>query len=193
MENNRRKSHFIKKDFHARFITRFAVTTTLWSVAAVSLFAFFAGKRLEASMYSSHLSVASAGELLIPSALHAEGLALLPFAFLLAYAIHDLQKRISVPLFMLKKDIARIGAGDLVNPVSLRPEDEFQDMAADLDAMRTELGRRFSTIKEKHESLARAVSGLDRAFLLGHPLMEDLNTIRTAAARMKEELHAFTW
>jgi methyl-accepting chemotaxis protein len=193
MGKNRRRWYFEKKYYQTRFIARFVIVTTIWSIVAASLFAYIAGKRLEATMYSSHLSVASADDLLIPSAMHAQGLALLPYVLLLAYAIHDLGKRISAPLFMLKQDITRLGSGDLVDPVTLRPEDEFQDMAADLDAMRLELSRRFSRIKEKHEELAQSVFGLDRAFLQGHPLTENIKEIRTAAARMKEELKTFTW
>lgn len=192
MGKNRRRRYFIQKDYQTRFIARFVVATTIWSAAAVSLFIWFAGRRLEEALYSSHLSVAFAGELLLPSALQAEGLALLLYSFLLAYAIHDLGKKISAPLYMLKKDIARIGAGDLVNAVSLRPDDEFQDLAADVEKMRRGLGRRFSEIKEKHEALALAVSGLDRAFLQGRPLTEHIDGVKTAAVRMKEELHAFT-
>lgn len=187
---NRRRRHFINKDYQARFIARFVLVTTLWSAAAVLLFTLFAGKRLEQAMYSSHLSVSSASELLLPSASIVVGLSLL-LSLLLAYAIHDLGKKISAPLYMLKKDLARVATGDLVSPVTLRPGDEFQELAADLDGMRKELGRRFSGLKEKHEALALAVAGLDRAVLQGLPLTGHIDGIGSAAAGLKEELYAF--
>jgi len=192
MKRNRRRQFFIHKDYQTRFIARFAVVTTLWSAAAVYLFTWFAGKRLEETMYSGHLTVASAGQLLLPSAFHAEGIALLAYSFLLAYAIHDLGKKISAPHFMLKRDIVRIGMGDLASPVALRPDDEFQDLAADMENMRKELGRRFSSIKQTHEELALAVSRLDRAFLQGRLLTAHIDEVAVKAARAKEELHAFT-
>jgi len=192
MGKNRRRQYLVKKDYQSRFILRFAVITTIWSVAAILLFALFAGRRLEEAMYSSHVNIASASELLLPSALYAEGLALLLYVFLLAYAVRGIGKNISIPLFMLKKDIARIGAGDLLNSVGLRPDDEFQDLAADVEKMRKELGRRFSEIKEEHEALASAVSELDRACLQDRPLQGPAEAVKTAVARMKETLHAFT-
>ena len=190
-KKNRRRQYFIMKDYQTRFMLRFALVTLLWSAAAAALFAWFAGQRLEEAMYSSHVNVTSATQLLLPSALHAEGLALVFFSFLLTYAIHDLGKKISVPLFMLKRDLARIAAGDLLTPVALRPEDEFQELASDVEGMRKELGLKFSRVKERHEALALAVSGLDRAFLQGKPLAEHADGIRSAAARLKEELNAF--
>lgn len=189
---NRRRQYFIMKDYQTRFILRFAVITMIWSAAAAFLFAWLAGKRLEETMFSSHVNVTSASQVLLPSALHAEGLALVFYSLLLTYAIHDLGKRLSAPLFMLKRDIARIGEGDLVTIVALRPEDEFQELASEVERMRRELGGKFIRIKQLHEELAVAVSELDRSFLQGRPLTVKIEELRSSAARLQEELHAFT-
>ena len=192
MTINRRRHYFINKDYQTRFILRFAVITTICSIASVVLFSWFAGKRLENQMYSIHLSVASADELLLPSVLAAEGIALVVYLLLLAYAVHDLGKRISAPLYMLRKDIMRISAGDLAIPVSLRPGDEFQDLAAHVDGMRKELGVRFARIKEAQQGLARSVSGMERAYLKGRPLTDHVGETRKAVERIKEAAGVFS-
>ena len=189
---NRRRNYFINRDFQIRFIQRFLVTTTVWAIAAASLFAYFAEQRLQGALYSSHLSVKSTGELLAPSTLLAHAIALALFAALLGYAIYALWKKLSVPLYMLKKDLVRIASGDLVNDVTLREEDEFQKLAGDVDEMRKELRRKFIRIKEMHTGVAGAVNGLDRAVLKGQPVANQAGAVAAAAARLQEELHAFT-
>ena len=189
---NRRRNYFINKDFQIRFIQRFLVTTTVWAVAAASLFAYFAKLRLQGALYSSHLTIKSTAELLGPSTLLAHAIALVLFAALLAYAIYALWKKLSVPLYMLKKDLVRIASGDLVNDVTLREEDEFQKLAAEIDEMRKELRRKLIRIKEKHADVSTAVSGLDRVLLQGQPVSNQAESIKAAAARLLEELHAFT-
>lgn len=189
---NRRKNFFIDKDFQSRFILRFVFTTTLWAIAAIALFAYFARKRLQDALYTTHLKASSPGELLLSSTAAAQAIALLLFIVLLAYSIHALRKRLSVPLYMLKKDLARIAGGDLAAVVSLRAEDEFQDLAEDVEAMRKELGRKLINVKERHAALSAAVAGLQMAVLKGDLSAKDAGILKAAAARMKEELNAFT-
>lgn len=189
---NRRRIIFINKDFQGRFVLRFVITTTLWAVAAITLFAYFAGKRLQDALYTTHLKATSPGELLLSSTVTAYAIALVLFVALLAYAVYTLRKRNMVPLYMLKKDISRIAAGDLVTPVFLREEDEFQDLATDVDAMRRELERKLAEIKEGHAAFSSAISGLQKAVLKGNPSADQVVPLKEAVTRMKEGLNAFT-
>src|SRR5512141_1407768 len=121
-----RRIYFINKDFQTRFILRFVITATVWAVITVILFVIMAERRLEEIRYSTHIMVRTTSDVLLPSALTAQFITILIFAAALAYAIHSLWGSLAAPLFSLKKDIARIAAGDLVSPVILREEDEFQ-------------------------------------------------------------------
>lgn len=192
MERNRRRRYFINKDYQTRFIVRFAVITTAWSLAAASLFAFVVGKRLEAAMYTSHLRITSASEIILPAALYAEGIALVFYCLLLGYAILDLYKKTATPLYMLKKDILRFGNGDLMSPIQLRPQDAFQDLSSALDDMRKNVGLRFSGVKASQDALAEAVARLERSALQGEAAADHLAMVRESAARLKEAVHAFT-
>lgn len=188
-----RKIYFVKKDFQSRFILRFVVTTTVWAAATVSLFTYLAERRLEEFLYSPHINVNTSAQLLMPSAIHAHIISLFFFTALLAYAIRSLWKKLAGPLYSLKKDITRITAGDLVSGVALRGDEEFQDLAFDLDSMRSELREKFVRLKERTEELSVAVSTLDRAVLKGAPTLKHLSVIREATAGMKTELTSFTY
>jgi methyl-accepting chemotaxis protein len=189
---NRRRNYFINKDFQGRFILRFVLTTTLWAVAAITFFAYFGKKRLQEALYTTHLKASSPGELLLSSAATAYALALVLFVVLLAYAVYSLRKKLSAPLYMLGKDMARIADGDLVTEVSLRDEDEFQELASDVDTMRKELDQKLIRIKEAHTALSSAVSELQRAALKGDPSANHIDPLKNAVTRMKEALNAFT-
>jgi len=190
---NRRRNYFIHKDFQSRFILRFVLTTTVWAVAAIALFTYFARKRLQDALYTTHLQVSTPGELLMSSTVAAHAIAILLFVLLLAYSIYKLRKNLAVPLYMLRKDITRIADGDLATAVSLRDADEFQDLASNMDAMRKELGLKLIKIKEGHAVLASAVSDLQRAVLKGNSSETHVASLKKAVSRMKEELNAFTF
>ncbi len=190
-KRNRRRNFFIDKDFQTRFILRFAIISTIWSVTAALLFSHFVKVRLQDALYSTHLSVRSAADMLFPTALYTHGTALLLFVLLLLYAIHALWKKLAIPLFILKKDIGRITSGDLMNPVVLREEDEFQEFALRLDAMRSDLQRKLIAIKERSKDLSQAVEDLDRTFLQDRPLKDHLDVVRKKTSKLQEDLKVF--
>ncbi len=188
-----RKIYFIKKDFQSRFIVRFVVITTVWATGAIALFALMAERKLQEVLYSPHITVSTTAELLMPSAFQAHLISLLLFTVILLYAIHALWKRLSVPLHSLKKDIVRIAGGDLVSGVALREEEEFQDLAADLDGMRGELRRKVTAMKERHEELSEAAEAIEKALIRGTLSADQVAVFREKVLWMREELHEFTY
>lgn len=187
-----RRNYFIKKNFQTRFILRFVVTTTIWAVAAVSLFVMMAERRIEDVLYSPHINVRSAVELVMPSLLSAHLLSLILFTVLLLLAVRGLWKRLSPPLYSLKRDIMRLAAGDLVSGIALSEGDEFQDLAADLDRMRSGLRERFIRLKERQKVLSESAAELQKAVLKSKDASDELKRVKDAIGRMKEELDGFS-
>ena len=188
-----RRIYFIKKEFQFRFILRFVLIATLWGAATVMLFFAHAERRLEDIRYSSHISIKTTAELLMPSALNAQLISLAVFAVILAYTIHALWKKLSIPLSSIKKDVSRMAAGDLVSAVTLREDQEFQDLASDIDSMRSEVRQKIVRIKEKHSELASAAAELSKSVYKNKPSLSHAASLKTAVDRMKEELHAFNY
>lgn len=188
-----RKIYFIKKDFQSRFIVRFVVITTIWATAAIALFTLMAERKLQEVLYSPHITVSTTAELLLPSAFQAHLISLLLFTVILLVSIHALWKRLSVPLHSLKRDIVRIAGGDLVSGVALREDEEFQDLAADLDGMRGELRRKVAGMKERHAELSEAAEAMEKALLKGTLSADQVAAFREKVSWMREELHEFTY
>jgi methyl-accepting chemotaxis protein len=186
-----RRIFFIKKDFQTRFILRFIAIATIWAAASVMLFAYLAGRRLDSIRYSSHLDITTMKELLLPITVGAHVVSLLMFAGILAYTIGTLWRRLSPPLYSIKKDLARIAAGDLMSEVSLSKEEEFQDLAAAVDGMRKGLREKIVPLQGQQALLSAAAAELSSAILEGNPSLTHVAALRSGVERMKEDIRAF--
>lgn len=191
MKFNQRKVYFINKDFQSRFILRFVAIATVWAAATVLLFAYLARKRLDTIRYSSYVDIKTTGELLLPITVGAHIVSLFIFAGLLVYAINSLWKKLSSPLKKIKTNISQIAGGDLTNNVTLDSDEEFQDLAADLEGMRSALRARFINIKELQHELSLAVAELDRSIQEGISPSSPVAFLRDAAERMKADVEVF--
>jgi methyl-accepting chemotaxis protein len=187
----KRKIYFINKDFQSRFILRFVAVATVWSAASVLLFFYLANKKLEEVRYSSYIDMSTTSELLMPVTIGALAVSLLIFAGILGYAIHRLLHKLSGPLGQIRRDIARIAGGDLTSDIILREKDEFQDLAAGLEAMRTELRERIARIKDQQATLAAAAAELNKSVREGNASPQHVASLEDALARLKERVHAF--
>jgi len=190
---NYRKIYFIKKDFQSRFILRFVAIASVWAAATVVLFGYLAEKRLEEIRYSTHITIKTTSELLMPSTISAHVVSLLIFAGILAYTMRSLWQSLSVPLFTIKKDIERIAGGDLTSEVALREHDEFQDLAVDLDTMRSKLRERIVSIKEQQRSVSAAAAEINKSIFKGTPSLAHAASLQSAVEQMKGDVHAFTY
>jgi len=190
-ERNKRKIYLIKKGFQSRFILRFVAVSTIWSAASVLLFFYLANKKLEEIRYSSYIDMRTTSELLMPVTIGALAVSLLMFAGILGYAIHTLLHKLTGPLGQIRRDISRIAGGDLTSDIILREKDEFQDLAADLEGMRTELRSRIARIKEQQAMLSAAAVELSRSAREGSASLQQVAALETAVARMQEDVRAF--
>ncbi len=193
MKFNMRRIYFIKKDFQTRFILRFVISATIWAVLSVLFFVLIAEKKLDEVRYSTHIVAKTTSDVLLPTVLWVQGLTLLAFAVMLAYAVKSLWSSLAGPLYGLKKDITRVAGGDLVDPVSLREEEEFHDLAVDMDTMRNELRRRWARIREGNDALISSMDELRQSIHKGSPSVHHATQLREAVARMKEGVNDFTY
>lgn len=186
-----RKIYLIRKDLQLRFILRFVVVAAIWAVTTVALFAYLAGKKLDDLRYSSHFDLQTASELLLPITVGVHAISLLVFAGILAYTIRRLWRKFSPPLAALKNSLAGMAGGDLTKEVRLRKEDEFQDLALELDMMRSALRDKIIRIKERQPALSVAAVELNTAIVSGKRDLARIATLQSAAELMKGEVNAF--
>ena len=188
---DKRKIYFIKKDFQSRFILRFVAVAIIWAAVTIILFTYMAGKRLDAIRYSSHIDIKTMSELLMPVTFGVQMISLLVFAGILVYTINSLWKRLSPPLYSIKKDIVRIAGGDLASEVSLSKDEEFRDLAEDLDGMRRGIREKIIRLKEQQTALSAAADELVRSTLGGKPSLPTVVLLQAAVDSMKGDAQVF--
>lgn len=186
-----RKIYLINKRLQTRFILTFVLIVICWAVATVGVYTYLVEKKLDSIRYSSHVDIKTAGELLLPITLGTHLISLLIFAAILAFAMKLVWKMLSPPLYSIKKDLARIAAGDLASEVSLCKGEEFQDLASELEQMRRGLRENIVRIKDQRLALSAAATEIDNSIGAGNLSMTHVVSLQSAAAQMRESVQKF--
>jgi len=186
-----RRIYFIDKKLQTRFIMNFVLIVIFWAAATVGLYTFMMAKKLDSIRYSSHVDIRTTGELLLPVTLGTHFGSLIVFAVILAIAMQSVWKKLSPPLFSIKKDLTRIAAGDLASEVSLCKGEEFQDLAGELEKMRQKLREHIVKIKDHQQVLSAAAAEIDTSISAGNLSMDQAAALQSAVARMKESVQFF--
>ena len=186
-----RKTYFINKGLQTRFILNFVLVVICWAVATVGIHAYLVARKLDSIRYSSHVDIKTTGELLLPITLGTHLVSLLVFAAILAYAMKSVLQKLSPPLYSIKKDIARIASGDLTGEITLCKGEEFQNLARELEKMRQGLRENVVRIKDQQQALSAAACDIENSISSGNLSMSQLDSLQSAAARMKESMQMF--
>lgn len=186
-----RKIYFINKRLQTRFILRFVLIVMCWAVATIWLYSSLVAKKLDALRYSSHVDIKTTGDLLLPITLGTHLISFLLFAAILAYTMHSIMKKLSPPLYSIKKDLARIASGDLTNEVTLCKGEEFQELATELELMRQGIRENFVLIKDRQQALSFATADIESAISKGSLSMTHVAALQSETARLKESVQLF--
>lgn len=186
-----RRIYFINKKLQTRFILNFVLIVICWAIATVGIYMFLVGRKLDSIRYSSHVDIKTTGEMLLPITLGTHLFSLLVFAAILAFAIQAVWKKLSPPLFSIKKDLSRIASGDLTSEVSLCKGEEFQELASELEQMREGIRENIVRIKEQQQELSAAASEVEKGISSGSISITQISALQSAAARMRESVRKF--
>jgi methyl-accepting chemotaxis protein len=188
---NNRKIYFINKRLQTRIILKFVLMVIFWAVATVGVYTYLIEKKLDSIRYSSHVDITTTGELLLPITIGTHLFSLLIFAVMLAVVMRSIWKRLSPPLYSIKKDLSRIASGDLTYEVSLCKGEEFQDLASALDHMRREFRENIVRIKDQQMTLSAAAAEINYAISAGNLSMTHVVSLQSAVSRMREAVQKF--
>jgi methyl-accepting chemotaxis protein len=156
----KRRSIFVIKGFQARFIARFIAVSILGGILGVASFNYLAYEKIDSLLFSMRIPAVNSGNVLLREAIYANGLA---FAFIVlvymltAKGVHAKMVR---SLQRIRADIHGLTRGDLGTRVQLGENEEFRELADDLNLMAVDLQRRFSDIKEHFERVDASVREL---------------------------------
>ena len=153
----RRRNYFIKKSFQSRFILRFLLVSSLWSILSIALFNFLAYKKIDAILFSMRLPSKNTGSIFFQEVFYANVAALIFIVLTFILTTRGLHNKIARSLFRIRVDILRFARGDLGSRIMLSQEDEFKDFAETLNGMAVDMHHRFSDIKGHLDHIAESV------------------------------------
>ena len=157
MQTYKRRNYFIDKGAQSRFIIGFVLSSMLGGIIGVACFVYFARQKIDATLYSMRLPEVAVGELLIREMFVTLGVTSLIVLVLFFLTARKVFKRIDGPLKKMAGVIRRLGQGDLQDEVKLRENDEFQNLAQELDGMVKNMQSSFSSITN-HAGLIKELS-----------------------------------
>ena len=144
---DRRKIHFIKKRFQARFIALFCILVFLGSVTIGGVLYYIINRRLTETLYHSHIKVKTVGEIVGPEIVRVNlivTLCIIAIGFLLAYVV---LKRVERRLLPFRVYSERVADGDLTVGAPEQKDDLTGELSQGFNAMVDGLKERFDAIK----------------------------------------------
>lgn len=135
----KRRTLFIKKHFQGRFLLGSIAIILLSGFCSAFLIYLIVNGDLHAQSLSAHVKIASASERLWLSILVGNLVSLFVAGAISIISALYFSHKIAGPLYRLENQCKKIGAGQFVETVNLRPADLLQELAQAFNAMTSEL------------------------------------------------------
>ena len=177
VKSYKRRNYFILKDFQGRFILKLLAVSIMGSILAVLVFIFFADRKIDGLLCSMAIPASAfRGNLLLKEALWANVVVASVIAVVFLAAGRAIFRKIIGALSHIRNNILKITGGNLSTKIVLRKNDEFQEFAAEVNNLSTELNRRFSGIKERTKRISEIAKELDKDRITA--LLEQVDGLR---------------
>ena len=181
-----RRHYIVNKGFQNKFILHFVIITVI-ACAFFIICNFFLLKNLEKAIYMNFFSGIRQDEFFIKGLLYNLIILLILIASI-AVSMMMLVKKITNPVEVLNNEIKRISEGSLNQMVYLDKDDEFQDIAGELNIMTRVFRDKFYILKSHQMTLYRLVNNLNS--IEGMKTVNKIDLI-TAVDRVLEKIAFF--
>jgi methyl-accepting chemotaxis protein len=169
----------------------FVLVSLVGSIIADVAFDFFALKKLESLMWTSHINVKTTGEFLKPIFIYITIFSLIFVSILFILVAIRMIRKTSGPLYRMANDIMKVTDGNLSIKITLRQKDEFKDVANELNNMLRELRERFKIINDRYIEISRSIGRLKDKAGMREPTIKNCNSILSGLEDLEKELYGF--
>lgn len=157
---HKRRQHFIKKDFQARFIIKFCLLVLAGAVISTLLVYLFTHGTLTSSFKHSRLVIRTTAEAILPAVLYTNlitlGLISLASIGITLFVSH----KIAGPMYRMEEDLKVIARGDLKKKIRFRRDDQMTPLAESVNAMTASLNGKLKKLKAGVRRLSEDSKGL---------------------------------
>lgn len=172
----RRKQHFIKKGYQARFIFKFCLLVLVGGLISTGLLYAMSRGTLTSSFENSRLTVESTSVAILPAVVYTNLVTLVLITVATILVALYVSHKIAGPLFRFEKDLSEIAQGDLTKVIRLRRKDEVKDMAETLNRMTASLRERVKEVQDRLDEAAELAEAEGASDALKEKLLEVKST-----------------
>jgi len=131
----KRRIHYIKKDFQFKFILKFCLLLLLGAVISTVLLSVFAKGTLTTSFKGSHLVIERTYTAVLPALIYTNLITVVLITLATILVTLYVSHKLAGPMFRFEADLKMIGAGDLTKRIKVRQNDQLTDFADSLNDM----------------------------------------------------------
>jgi methyl-accepting chemotaxis protein len=143
----KRSHYFIKKDFQTKFILKFCFLLLAGVILSTGLLFIFLQDTLTSSFQNSKLVIEITAMAILPTIIYTSLVTLALLAIATIIVTLFVSHRIAGPMFRFEKELKEIGEGDLTKKLSLRKDDQVENLADCITEMTASLHEKFSLIR----------------------------------------------
>ena len=143
----KRNHYFIKKDFQTKFILKFCFLLLAGVIVSTGLLFLFSQDTLTSSFQNSKLVIEITAMAILPTIIYTSLITLALLAVATIIVALFVSHRIAGPMFRFEKELKEIGEGDLTKKVTLRKNDQAENLAECITEMTASLHEKVSLIR----------------------------------------------
>ncbi len=177
VEEIRPRGLIVPHPAHKDLFKRITWVLLVLMILCGGLFYIFAQQRLDDEYFKAHSQIKSVMEMLLPWMLSVYSVGIIATSAL----TFMISKRLSGPLVNFKKSLSIMASGDFREPISLRKNDEYHELADGINQLQR-------TISIDYQNLNSAFTKLEKEWqaMPGNPEMpESMRRIRNILAERK--------
>ena len=160
MNKNLRRNYFIDKSFQTRFILKFCVIVVFASVAIGAALIMLSENSTTVAIENTQVSVRKTSDFIFPIMI--QTIIIVTIFSAIAVSILSLfaSHKIAGPLFRLRREIEKLGAGNLNVNFNIREGDQLKNLAAPLAQMACSLKSKIEEIHIDFIEVGQMVEGI---------------------------------
>jgi methyl-accepting chemotaxis protein len=132
---DKRRIHFIKKDFQFKFILKFCLLVLLGAVISTVLLSVFAKGTLTTSFKGSQLVIEKTYTAVLPALIYTNLITVVLITLATIFVTLYVSHKLAGPMFRFEADLKMIGEGDLTKRIQIRQQDQLSDFVESLNGM----------------------------------------------------------
>jgi methyl-accepting chemotaxis protein len=160
-----------------KIVISFVLITFFANIISITVFNHFALRKLENMIWSTHISANTTGDIINSLFIYVNVADFFFIAVTLFFMGRWMIRKTAGPLNRMSWYVRNMTEGDLISRIELRKNDEFQDVASEIDIMRKSLRGKFKSISNAYDDVSRLIGELPAAGSPGERILKQSRNI----------------